>query len=66
MYKAGQLITIDKKVFRITKNTNYIKGICSICCGCYFDYIDMCRNNVCWSRCIQKLPSNCYLKLVKI
>lgn len=58
-YKPGQLLTICKNVFRITKN----KSIFSDCCKCDLfsfeqkEWCDYCMCNRCMSR--------CYFKLIK-
>lgn len=56
-YKPGQLVTICKDVFRITKN---ISGFTD-CFGCNLDL----RQQEGWcDYCIHNLP-NCHFKLVK-
>lgn len=57
-YKPGQLITINRHVYRITKTseTQYCKH-----CVNYKRGADKCRYFGCWGH----VPINCYFKLVK-
>lgn len=57
-YKPGQLITIDRNVYRVTKY-KFDYFIC-LSCDLKCDYI--CSTIV---QCLKRLDNNCYLKLVK-
>lgn len=58
-YKPGQLITIGRNVYRITKQKldHVICLSCDIKCNIY-----TCSTIV---KCLTRLDNNCYLKLVK-
>lgn len=62
MWKPGQIITINSKIYRI-KRTSYVFPC--VFCECLHE------GNICKVVCFQnvnlliKLPSNCYLKLIR-
>lgn len=57
-YKPGQLITIGRNVYRVTKyKLDYF-----ICLSCDLKYDYICSTIV---QCLKRLDNNCYLKLVK-
>lgn len=57
-YKPGQLITIDRHVYRITKTNELLT--CEHCVN-YKHFPSKCRCFGCWGH----VPINCYFKLVK-
>lgn len=63
-YKPGQLITINRKVYRIAKEKGI--GIHLMCNCCAFKQ----QNHLsypCWECTVCDIfPSNCYFKLVKL
>lgn len=63
-YKPGQLITIEGKLYRVTKRVGYTKGVCD---ECSFRYTIVRRHhNICWMLCVPRFPNNCYLKHVEL
>ena len=66
-YKPGQLVTIYKRVYRITKCTTKFAR-CAICqthniampCTYYYNY----PHDPSWNHgiCVSRLPEDCYLK----
>ena len=58
IYKPGQLITVDRHVYRITKASD--KPSCKHCVN-YKQCPDKCKHFGCWGH----VPNNCYFKLVK-
>lgn len=66
-YKAGQLITIDRRVYRVRKIK---EGDLQPCQMCEFALRHF-KEYPCWNLCLheeehRKLPVNLYLRLVKI
>lgn len=57
-YKPGQLVTIDRHVYRITKASE--PPTCKHCVN-YKQWPNKCRHFACWGH----VPINCYFKLVK-
>lgn len=57
-YKPGQLVTIDRHVYRITKTNELLT--CEHCVN-YKHWPSKCRYFGCWGH----VPINCYFKLVK-
>ena len=57
-YKPGQLITIDRHVYRITKSNE--PPTCKHCVN-YKHCPNKCKQFGCWGH----VPANCYFKLVK-
>ena len=61
MWKPGQLVTIDHKVYRVTKNGSIMPR--PGCWACRYDirspWLYPC------SKCLQRIPLFCHLKLVK-
>lgn len=57
-YKPGQLVTIDRHVYRITKTNELLT--CEHCVN-YKHLPSKCRYFGCWGH----VPINCYFKLVK-
>lgn len=60
-YKPGQLLTINRKVYRIIKNTD-IMCCCSLHCDLYSRKMGPCVPGF---QCAKWVPFNCYLKLIK-
>lgn len=60
-YKPGQLLTINRKVYRVTKNTDSMY-CCSLHCDLYSRKRGPCSQGF---RCFGCVPINCYLKLIK-
>lgn len=58
-YKPGQLVTIDRHVYRITKTNELLT--CEHCVN-YKHWPSKCRYFGCWGH----VPINCYFKLVKL
>ncbi len=57
-YKPGQLITVDRHVYRVTKASE--PPTCTHCAN-YKQQPNKCRYFGCWGH----IPANCYFKLVK-
>lgn len=57
-YKLGQLITVDRHVYRITKASE--PPTCKHCVN-YKHWPSKCKQFGCWGH----VPVNCYFKLVK-
>lgn len=59
MYKSGQLLTIDGKVYRV-KRARGVTGICHYC-----DAWNECSGFIVGPIRCTDIPANCYLQLIK-
>lgn len=60
-YKPGQLLTINRKVYRVIKNTD-IMCCCSLHCDLYSRKMGPCIPGF---HCAKWMPFDCYFKLIK-
>lgn len=69
MWKNGQVVTIDNKVYRITKTDGGRLKACYMCCGinrpipCGGRYNYSGEEEKFWrGTCLEKVPEGCYLR----
>ena len=72
MWKPGQLITINGRVYRVKRINGFSRAvICSLQCDMWLDdksIYPVCERKVCKKICSSRLapmPKDCYLKRVK-